>query len=357
MTATAATSAGVGLERSYRRLLRALPPAYRRDREREMVDVMLELSPPDRRRPRVADGFDVAVIAARQWFRLLFFPRRGEGRTAASTLAVLLPMVLIYPVNVVTYRFVVTSTVEGALSPRLLLQISGVGVLADWLSWLFWAGAIACLLIGKSGLARFPAAAGTLAFGFFFLGKFAEGYQRVVVMNVGWLVIQVVALALLFTPDLVNRGLPIVRRRTLLVIAVAIGGLGLTTAGFPSPWGMSIAQLPDVARPELIVAAAAAVGGAVCLASATGRAVLPFLTALLVPLVAPRILLSDTVNFGNAPTLQHVPWKEASLAAVALIAVYAGCRLATSVTSRLRATRAPLVVTPRAPSDQSSSAQ
>ena len=149
MTATVSTS-DAGLETSYRQRLRVRPPGYRSQREREMVDVMIELSGPNRRRPTVADALDVAAIAARQWFRVLFLPRRGEGRTAAAALAVILPMLLAYPIgraaSVLLFR---ASAAERGFGGPVLPHPS-------WPVWLCWALAIGCVLLGRAGLARFP---------------------------------------------------------------------------------------------------------------------------------------------------------------------------------------------------------
>jgi len=63
----------------------------------------------------------------------------------------------------------------------------------------------------------------------------------------------------------------------------------------------------------------------------------PFLTGLLVPLVAVRFLLPYLFNYRtSAPTFRHLPLKEAATGALALVVVYVGCRLAASVVARVR---------------------
>jgi len=328
MSATA-TSIGVDLERSYRRLLRTLPPSYRRDREREMVDVMLELSPPDRSRPRVADAFDVAAIAARQWFRVLLLPRRGEGRTVAAALAVILPLVLARPIGTLVMQF--------AWYETMLVSSRRHGYVFqqhhDWPVWALWALAIALLLAGKAGLARFPAAAATLGFSTYALYALAHNNQVWLAMNVGWLVIQIVALVLLADRTTLEHGLTLVPARVrvaalALAVIPAVSETGLIGIGQPLHWLES--------RHTQLVVVSFAVATALCLASRAGRIVLPFLTVMFVPLLAGRVLFVNLGNYGNTPTFEHLPLREAALGSFALVVVYAGCRLAACLAARVR---------------------
>lgn len=326
MTATIGTSSAA-LETSCRRLLRVLPRGYRTQREREMVDVMIGLSGPNRRRPTIADALDVAAIAARQWFRVLFLPRRGEGRTAAAALAVILPLLLAYPVGRAASRLVfpASATVRGIGLPDSPYQHPA------WPVWLCWALAIGCVLLGRAGLARFPAAAGTLGFALLFPDKVTANFQEWAVMDIGWLMIQVVALVLLARPATVKRGLLLAPRRALVVITLAAAGLGALDSWYLPIEGLSTDVWP--ARP--LFAAILAAAALACLASTTGRAALPFLTALLVPIVAARTLFSSLRNVGGSPTFQHLPVDKAALAVLALVAVYAGCRLLASAAESL----------------------
>jgi hypothetical protein len=350
VTAVTGAPLGVELERSYRRLLRALPPGYRAQREREMVDVMLELSPPDRRRPGLADVFDVAAIAASQWFRALFLPRRGEGRTAAAALAVILPVLLAYPIGAVGRGSVyIVQDVAGIDHYfRTHGDDGGMGLLAymqqvafqglpftammggDWLAWACWAVAIGCLLAGRGRLARFPAAAGTLVFLAIMVEKIVENHQLAVMMNLGWLAIQVAALALLARPSLVERGRQLVPRSLLMGVALVVGGLG--ASGVPRSC-LLLQKGTQIQFP--LVIAALAVATLACLASSTGRVVLPFLTALFIPFAAARTLFPTLDNYIGGHTFQHLPVTEAAVAVLGLVVAYAICRLAASVAARL----------------------
>ena len=341
MTASATTSPGIDLERSYRRLLRTLPPAYRRDREREMVDVMLELSPPDRRRPQLADTFDIAAIAVRQWLRVLFLPSRSEARTAVAGLAVIVPLLLAYPVGQVTYlsmplvRWLVAPqgqpyffTTRSSYELRAFLLLHG-----GWAVWALWAVAIIYLVIGKSKFARFPAAAGTLVFGAFFVELVANNYQRTMVMNAGWMLVQIVAVGLLSRASTVDHGRRLISPRILVMIGLVAGGLGVTQTSLGGVrWIVDYSPLhPWMIAVTLLAAALAS------LMSTTGRVVLPFLTALLMPLLACRLAYPGLLDRGTPNTFDYLPAGEAAVGVLAVLLLYVSCRLAGSAAARVRA--------------------
>ncbi|MEV0646498.1 hypothetical protein AB0I28_14665 [Phytomonospora sp. NPDC050363] len=58
-----------GIEPRYRALLRLYPRAWRDGREEEMVATYLDSTPPERTRPSMRDGLDVAGGALRTWLR------------------------------------------------------------------------------------------------------------------------------------------------------------------------------------------------------------------------------------------------------------------------------------------------
>ncbi|MEV6847589.1 hypothetical protein [Actinoplanes sp. NPDC051411] len=58
------------LERSYQRLMLAYPAAYRRRHAAEIVTTLVEMSPPSRQRPPVADAWHLVAAGLRQRFRL-----------------------------------------------------------------------------------------------------------------------------------------------------------------------------------------------------------------------------------------------------------------------------------------------
>ncbi|GAA4452205.1 hypothetical protein [Phytohabitans houttuyneae] len=72
------------LERRYRRLMRAYPAGYRREREEEIVATLLDAAPPGRSRPTAADAADILVAGVRTRFGALGTGEPGLAlRTAA----------------------------------------------------------------------------------------------------------------------------------------------------------------------------------------------------------------------------------------------------------------------------------
>jgi hypothetical protein len=64
------------LERRYRRLLAAFPAGHRREYGEEMIGVLLASTPEGRRRPRLADAFDLIAGGLRARLRP---PRTGPS--------------------------------------------------------------------------------------------------------------------------------------------------------------------------------------------------------------------------------------------------------------------------------------
>jgi len=69
------------LERGYRRLLRWYPSPYRRENERELLGVLMDATPPGRRRPGFAASAD--LITSGLWMRL----RPGVPRSVRTVCA------------------------------------------------------------------------------------------------------------------------------------------------------------------------------------------------------------------------------------------------------------------------------
>jgi hypothetical protein len=84
------------LERRYRRLLAWFPAEHRREYGEEMISVLLSSTPEGRRRPRLADAFDLMTGGLRARFR-----RRGAGLSdahwpdALAVCSVALPVTLL----------------------------------------------------------------------------------------------------------------------------------------------------------------------------------------------------------------------------------------------------------------------
>jgi hypothetical protein len=76
-----------GLERAYRRLLRAYPSDYRRRHESEVVTTLLEMAEPGRRHPAAADAWHLVASGIRHRFRL---PARRPFALMAAVLVMLI---------------------------------------------------------------------------------------------------------------------------------------------------------------------------------------------------------------------------------------------------------------------------
>ncbi|WP_229074855.1 hypothetical protein [Actinoplanes sp. DH11] len=87
MTADDWPQADPGLERAYRRLLRAYPRAYRRRHGHEIVTTLLEMAEPGRRRPSRTERWHLIGSGLRQRFRL------PAGRPLALVAAVLVTLI------------------------------------------------------------------------------------------------------------------------------------------------------------------------------------------------------------------------------------------------------------------------
>ncbi|MET3808171.1 hypothetical protein ABIB25_005200 [Nakamurella sp. UYEF19] len=85
------------LEQSYRRLLWLFPPSYRRSRGRELLDVLMERADPGQRRPSPAESVALLRFSVRTWASRALSPAPAAARNAMGLLAVVLPMLLLFP--------------------------------------------------------------------------------------------------------------------------------------------------------------------------------------------------------------------------------------------------------------------
>lgn len=91
------------LAQTYRRLLWVLPPSYRRARGRELIDVLMEQADPEQRRPSRAESGALLRLGVRRWASRMISSTPGSTRDAMGLLAVLLPMLLLFPAVTALY--------------------------------------------------------------------------------------------------------------------------------------------------------------------------------------------------------------------------------------------------------------
>jgi hypothetical protein len=235
------------LERRYRSLLRFFPRGYRRQREDEMVAVLMAAAAPGQRRPSAGETWALLGQAGRVWARLAVSPDAAANRAAASMLSVLLPLVLLFPV---------ASTVWAAVREPWSFLVANH---PDQGAWALWGIAAIATVVAPAGWARWPAIAGTLWFGGVLVRDVARGGTYLLSVGFGYLAIQLVACVLLSDPDRLRAGrrLVWVHRRWLLIAgAVAAlllaGGAGLLDARIAGVYW------PSVVASVLLVAALAA---------------------------------------------------------------------------------------------------
>jgi hypothetical protein len=89
------------LERRYRRLLAFYPKAFRREREHEILSVLMAGAAEGQRRPRMAESFDLVTNAISMRARQTRLPGSWECRHAR----------LMFPVRVLTGLWLVILTV------------------------------------------------------------------------------------------------------------------------------------------------------------------------------------------------------------------------------------------------------
>ncbi len=87
----------VRLERSYRRMLWLFPPGYRSTRGRKLVDVLMERADPGQHRPSPGEAVALLRFSVRTWAARAISPSPVAAKQGMGILAVLLPMMLLFP--------------------------------------------------------------------------------------------------------------------------------------------------------------------------------------------------------------------------------------------------------------------
>ena len=291
-----------GLEQAYRRLLWLLPPAYRRARGRELIDVLMEQADPGQRRPSRAESGALLRLSVRTWARRMISSTPGSARDAMGLLAVLLPMLLLFPAATALY---IDAAVGGFSMSRLPFG-------ADIPAWLLWCPTALLSVVGRPSWARWPAAAAVVAYLAALVLQQADNNFQVVANALGWLGVQVIAAIALASPDRIAHGRSLVRRWWVGVIGVGAAGLGLAVS--IDQFRPSIVSLSWVAAGAAVLVVVLAV---VALFSAAGRALLPIGAAMVAFILATKLLAN---RVGNNMTGQSGPRSHIDISDVVLLA-------------------------------------
>ena len=289
-------------ERAYRRLLNLLPPAYRRARGREILDVLMQGAPPGSRRPSIGEVVAIFRLGARTWAAWLFVPHRAASRDAGALLAVFLPVLLLLPA---------ASALTTAWQTRSGVTELPFGVGTP--GWVLTGLAAVLVLLGRTTSVRWAAWTGLAAAAVGFGAEWADGNFRTVADGLGWLGVQVVATFAVAAPDRVERGRRLVRPWVRSAL-----GAGFAAAGFVLAISYRLAW--DGVSYRGVLAVVAVIGLALAvrlLISRVGRAVLPLVGSMAAFMVVTK---NRTSFLGNAGT--EIPsWQPFTMQTVVVIAV------------------------------------
>jgi hypothetical protein len=289
----------VSLERRYRLLLRAYPPAWRREREQEILGVLMAGAPAGRRRPTAGEAADLLLRGMQARLKRGASTWRadwGQGaRVAGVVLAVMLGAVAVRML-VPMLGLVLASPNASSAGERLTDVLYGSRLwwadAAAWSGWLLTAIVVACgwaRLAGPLAVASAIAQLGVLGA----LGVVAAtGSLDEVTANLGWAVAGAFAAAALARPGQARQAIRTLGRPGLALLLVASGGL---LAAEPvvwlvwGPWSVP----PVTALSPLAMAVPLAVSAWLLGRRSAGRRAMPFLAACFALFLGGRVLASD----------------------------------------------------------------
>ena len=215
-----ASSRTAALAASYRRILRLFPPRYRAEREGEMLAVLLDCAEPGRTTTSWAERLDLGRLAAVAWVRTALGPSAEARRDGAAVLAILLPLLLLFPAGRIA--------LAGAESRRYHVLRDYLLLAAwDWPAWLLWTGVAGLVLAGLARWARWPAVAALSVYVAVLAHQLSAHNGTSFARASGWLLAQVVAAALLWSPMRAQRGTELVRARWRWAIAAGVAVLSV----------------------------------------------------------------------------------------------------------------------------------
>ena len=312
------------LEAAYRRLLKLYPPAYRRRREAEMLDVLLQSTPPGRRRPAVRDAADLLRGAARAWLSWLFVPDPAATRDGAAMLAIGLPLLhTAMAATVFARAFSGFVRFPGVWSMHAYLRFAW-----DWPAWLLWSLAAGCVVVGKARAARLASVLALALYVALLPQQYARFNADILAQGFVWIGTGT-CLVLLLTPTRVARGRSLIGHFLLpaLVTAVALGATrGGLLEGRDPGWAF---HGPKVVLAVVVVASLAAV---FAVRTPTGRAVVPPAGALAAFSVGIRAL--DTRGYGMPSDGPGVSVQALARLAALPIVAFVSLRLLVAIAER-----------------------
>lgn len=259
----------VELEGRYRRVLRLFPGQYRRDREEEVLGVLLSAASTGQRRPSVGELAALLVQASRVWIRLAVSPDRAANHQAASVLSVLLPLLLLFPVA--------RTALSAVTLPWSFLAANH----PDQGAWALWGLAAILVVVGPAGLPRWPAAAGTVWFGGVLAWGAVTGQTGTVSLGFGYLAVQLTACCLMSHPQRVRTGRAMLRPYWWVAVIAAVAVVAMNRVP-----GLPDLTIGGIYWPLALLSAAILVGTVIGLRSPTGRALITVCGTLFAAFIA-----------------------------------------------------------------------
>lgn len=283
----------MNLEQRYRRLLLAYPPTYRAERGDEIVGVLLDSAAPGQARPTIADSFDLVRggLSARVRHRRPY--RSTSWPDALAVITVVLPIALgarAYRYAYLLHRF------------RDQIELGRASADAPSVQWYFdgWAGptlwlvAAIVVIAGRPRAALVVASVATALEAVHLVTGVGTAVRPVLVGVLPFLVLELMATALLASASRVRRGLEVVGRGRLALATLAAGVLYVVAlAPGTSEWTQSYSGSGLLALTTVMVLVTVLIRGDV------GLRVGAMGVALASVVVATRLI---ETTFGHRPT-------------------------------------------------------
>jgi hypothetical protein len=281
------TAGSAVLEARYRRLLRTLPPEYRRDRGEEMLGVLLELAGPGQTRPSAHERIDLLAQAVRVWLRAALRPTRRDVDATLAALSVALPVLLVIPLTTVAVELVAFSVASNGPPVSKVMDY-----MWDWQVWALWAVAVPAVLTGMRRAAQLTAATATVLHAILLVRQLMMLNELSVVRNMGWLLVEGAAVSALLWPGALSQGRATVSTWGWFALPLAVG------VGYLNGWHPMWLVVPD--RSIAVVLSAL---GLPLLVTRPGRWGVPLVMALGVFVYTSHAWMSWLGNYGGRVSL------------------------------------------------------
>ena len=321
------------LEGRYRAILRLLPRSYRAVRESELLDTLMESAPAGRRTPSTREAIGLVGLGIRTWAGRWISPSPTVSRQTTSLLAVLLPLVLVFPAASALTFGVDFGEFWTPQDPNFTALLP---------SWTLWLVVAALTIVGRPTWPRWVAVLAISTYVGGALAQVADHNYGTGTRTAGWLGFQIVAVFCLVRPVNVRLGRSLLKRRRASGLLIAAGLIGVLYTGIPL-W----ADAPYDPQRRWWFLAVAAVGGLLLFAHLitrpTGRALLPVLGSAAALLCATQNGASKFGNYGSIVESWGVPTTNDVIVLAAVpVTTYIALRLLTALIDTLKPSARPV---------------